>query len=397
MLKYMKLKILATWCIFITMATQIQAYDFQYTFNSTQLPKNFTDYLFISTDTNATLIFTHKNFTSSISSTQLNESTNTYNLSFNISLPNLSISNHTTYFTVNKKINSTETFTNITFLFQILNSSQPQNISNTTFFEVGFNEYSTTVCDTALPFESSLITSISLSVDVSPSCDSFLSCPATIYPSEKFVRINISIPKGTPSNDYKKIANFGLNYGNITFNLKVKNCFFDVSQYCGNVSTVEQLVVCQSILLENLKKLNKTIVVEKNITEYNNFTQVEYKQILPLENETAQLLREFASSWRTIQSEKQRLEKENKDLSDTYSANVKSLQGELSRMSSEMDAEVKRIFLDLYLENQNLTSTKEQIEQTSWSKNYVLLSIFGIFLSLGLIVGFLKLKREMIY
>ena len=370
-----------------------KSFNFQYNINQSQIPSNFSDYLVINTDYNASLTFTHQNFTSSISFIQLNETTNIYNLSFNVTIPPLTLGNYTTFFTIKKQINSTETFTNITFLIKILNSSQ----INASLFEIGFNEYSSSVCDTSLPFESSLTTSISLVVDINPVCDSFLFCPPIIYPSEKSVRINISIPKGTQSGEYTKVANFGSNIGNITFHLKVKDCFFDLSQFCGNVSTVEQLVSCQAALLENLRKINKTIIIESNRTEYINNTEIEYKQILPLENDTAQLLREFASSWRTIQSEKQRLEKENKDLSDTYSANLIILQGDIASLTSEMDIRVKQTFLDLYLENKNLTLTKQEVEEKSWSKNGVIWSILTIFLVIGLIFGFIKFKREMIY
>lgn len=375
------------------MTQVISAENFQYNFNETQTPINFSDSLFITTDNNVTLTFNHQNFTSSISSTQLNETTNTFNLSFNVSLPKLGIGNYTTFFTIHKQINSTETFTNITFLIKILNSSQ----INTSLFEIGFNEYSSSVCDTSLPFDSSLTTSIKLSVDINPVCDSFLFCPGIIFPSETSVRINISIPKGTEPSDYTKIANFGTNIGNIIFHFKVKDCFFDLSQFCENVSTVEQLVACQSALLENLKKINKTITVEKNNTEYINNTQIEYKQILPLENDTAQMLREFATSWRTIQSEKQRLESENKDLSSTYSTNLVSMQSEISKLASEMDIRIKQTFLDLYLENKNLSITKQQVEEESWSKGGVVWSILGIFTVIGLVFGFFKLKKEMIY
>lgn len=379
--------------VVIYMSSLVESFNFHYNLNISQIPVNFSDFIVINTDSNASLTFTHLNFTSSISFVQLNETTNIFNLSFNVSIPNLNVGNYTTNFTILKQVNSTETFTNITFLIQIINTSQ----INTSLFEIGFNEYSSSVCDTSLPFESSLTTSISLSVDINPFCDEFLLCPAIIFPSEKSVKINISIPKGTIPLKYKKIANFGSNIGNVTFHLEVKDCFFDLSQFCKNVSTVEQLIECQAALLENLRKINKTLIQNQTIVEYVNNTKTIYEQILPLENDTAQLLREFSSSWRTIQSEKQRLEKENKDITDNYASNVKSLQQDISKLSNEMDIRVKQTFLDLYLENQNLTLKNQYVEEKSWSKNNVLLSIFSIFLIVGIFFGYKYIKKELVW
>ena len=376
------------------MLKPIRAFDFEYTFNQTQLPITFSDNLFITTSLNATLNFTHQNFTSSTSLVNL-LNISTYNLTFTITLPNLSVNNHSTYFTIKKTINSTDTFNNISLLFKI-----QSNQSNASFFSVGFNEYSAEFCDTTLPFNSHLVTSITLTHDINPICDSFLSCPSIIYPTESSVRINISIPKKTSPSTYKKIANFGSNLGNITFHFKINECFIDVSQFCGNVTTVEQLVDCQAVLLEELKKINRTTVVNITHIEYVNNTETIIEKVLPVNNETTDLLksmREISSSWRTIQSENQRLIKENKDINDAYSQNLITIQQELAKTNSEMDIRVKQTFLDLYLENQNLTLTNEQIEKKSWSKGRVVLSILGIFSLIGLILGFFKLKREMIY
>ena len=73
------------------------------------------------------------------------------------------------------------------------------------------------------------------------------------------------------------------------------------------------------------------------------------------------------------------------------------MQAEIARLTSEIDIRVKQTFLDLYLENQNLTKSNIEIEEHSWGRGEVIWSILGIFLLIGMIFGFFKLKKEMIY
>ena len=62
-----------------------------------------------------------------------------------------------------------------------------------------------------------------------------------------------------------------------------------------------------------------------------------------------------------------------------------------------MDIRVKQTFLDLYLENQNISLINKKIEEDSWGKNSVIWSITGFLLAVSLVFGYFKLKKEMSY
>lgn len=374
------------------------ALDFNYSINQSKLPLSFDDNLSILTDFGSNFTFTHYNFTSSIPSINLNETTNIFNLSFTVSLPNLSIGNYFTLFTITKNLTKQ---LNITLGINILNDTVINQTNQSKIGEIGFNRYGINECDINLPFNSFISVPITLEVDINPVCDNFLLCPPIIYPNETNVIINISIPQRTAIGHYTRYALFGSNIGNLTFEIEIKDCLFDITQICGtkNLSNINELFACHNALLENLKKINRSITVNNTIIEYVNNTQIEYREVLNLSEDNVEILsnlREIATNMRTAQSDVQRLTREKDEVNTKYQSDLQSMQQELSRLNSELEVRVKQVFSNLIIENKNLTITNQNLEAKTFYKSTIFWIFFSILIISLSVYSFFYIRKEMI-
>ena len=165
-------KINLVW-VFLIMIEIVNAVDFEHSVNKSTLPKSFLDSIVLETNINNSLIyFTYGNYTSGISSIQLNNYVSSYNLSTNLLLlSNLSIGNYVDSVNIFASNNSnlTNTSASVTFSFSILNDT---NISNgTKFIQIDLTTFKYEVCDKNLPFNTSFTTSISLNFDTISKCE----------------------------------------------------------------------------------------------------------------------------------------------------------------------------------------------------------------------------------
>lgn len=370
--------------------------NFQYAVNQSLLPLVLQDHLFITTDTNSTLVFKHQNFTDSVNATVLfNE--NTYNLTFNISLPELGVGDHPTHFTIIKGlINGTMTRTNITFLIKVLNDTEtegglfeepPPRLS-----ETGFNKYSAQVCDITLPFNSTIVLPIKLEESVSPACDDWLGCPGLINKTEDTTQINLTVPNDVQAGEYTRLARYG-KAGNVTFEVEVLTCFFDISDVCGDIQDLDDFTRCQAAFSENLRKLNKTHVVEKIVEK--NQTQEKLVRTADIDDpEFQENLKSAVRGWIFEALQEARSDGQAQEEADR--AELERLSREVSTLLAEDDTRNRQVFSELIQDNQNKTRTLEQLEENSWPKDTIIrwVSILGI---LGILaLGYWKYGEEIL-
>lgn len=314
--------------LFLLFINLVNAIEFNYTMNYTELPFTKTENILLKGVENLTVNIQYGNFTSGINSIYF--TINTTNLVVNVNVPiNTTPINYTDFV---KIIADKENYsTNISFNFFIFDD-RPK--PETEYILLDINEYEYVICDYFIPYNTTLkniaVRGIQGQTIYTDFNKEYFTLPESfVIPQQNYTLIDIKIHlKNLTVGRYNGVVSFSVisEFSNLTFHFNILDCLTpppqisDILTECRAENlTVDQYMRCIAALTkywssyyEAIAEAQEEKIRNVTIKEYVNDTV--YIPALPMDAETASILREIPLTWRQMQSDAKSKEKTITDL-----------------------------------------------------------------------------------
>tara|TARA_Y100000310_G_C20645194_1_gene796146 strand:- start:474 stop:1682 length:1209 start_codon:yes stop_codon:yes gene_type:complete len=390
--------------VFICLLGIVSAADFTYTVNETTLPFITNVTVILNGVENLIINITYGTFTSGVSTKTF--VANTTSLTINVSIPaNTTPTNYTDI--INITSNNSNFNANITFDFIVLNETL---VGNTSFVQVDINEYSYTVCDFLLPYNTTL--DIVIAGEEGQTIQTIYNSDFFDFPDEFIVPAeNISIQtanihlRNLSVGSYKETIKFNVVsiFDNVTFNFEILDCvapFPNLNQLievCSKENkTVEEFVECerlkaeqQQAIYEAILEASETKIVENKTVEYRNFT----KRVPVLDLEDKDLIDAIKALPTTI---KQLIvDNRNKDSIITQKdTEISSLQSERDNQIAEFDERLQTTIDSLAEDNRRKQNTINFYEDKFIKRSTIWWSIAWVVVIILIVIGIIRYNEQ---